>query len=241
MSFMDIKEMNTNNIDNNVHPWELSRCHQLLKIIIELKINPIKILDVGAGNLFIAKQLTLLFPESDISCIDSCFQTDEQKGKIFKYKMLDRITENISDLTLMLDVLEHIDNDTICLNQVVKKMKKQSVLILTVPAFQFLYTQHDFFLHHRRRYSLKLITNIIQKSGLKIEKVFYFYFSLFFLRFLQKKFNINVAHVGQWNYSKQNLLTKIITLILNIDFFLCTKFNNKLLGLSICIIASKSS
>ena len=57
------------------------------------------------------------------------------------------------DLICMFDVLEHIEHDTETLMAIKKLLTKHGRILITVPAYQWLYGAHDEFLHHKRRYS----------------------------------------------------------------------------------------
>lgn len=57
------------------------------------------------------------------------------------------------DLVLMLDVLEHVADDGAALRELRRVTKPGGALVLTVPAFQFLWSQHDETHHHFRRYT----------------------------------------------------------------------------------------
>lgn len=59
------------------------------------------------------------------------------------------------DAVLMLDVLEHLDDDQTALVSAARLVKPGGLLIATVPAYQWLWTERDQFHHHKRRYSAK--------------------------------------------------------------------------------------
>lgn len=74
------------------------------------------------------------------------------------------------DLICMFDVLEHIEEDKLSIQNLKNYLKEDGILLITVPAYQWLYGSHDKFLHHKRRYTLsqlKLLLNefnIVEKS-----------------------------------------------------------------------------
>jgi hypothetical protein len=78
-----------------------------------------------------------------------------------------------------MDVLEHTDDDIAVLQNTVEHCQSGGYLFITVPALQFLWSKHDEFLGHRRRYSLrslrKLITNC---QELEIMHMHYFFASI---------------------------------------------------------------
>ena len=59
------------------------------------------------------------------------------------------------DKVIMADVLEHIKNDELALLTALSKLKQGGKLIITVPAHQFLYNEHDKNLGHYKRYSIQ--------------------------------------------------------------------------------------
>jgi len=84
------------------------------------------------------------------------------------------------DVVLLLDVLEHIDDDRAALIDALRCLKPGGVVIACVPAFQFLWTLRDEFHHHRRRYSKKEFLSLF--SGLPLKRhVFGFYNFFLFL------------------------------------------------------------
>jgi|GEM_PF-41301 len=74
------------------------------------------------------------------------------------------------DVVASLDVLEHIGNDAAALKEMYRVLKDGGLLLLTVPAHPWLWTQHDEALHHHRRYTLKGLREKIGGAGFRIEK-----------------------------------------------------------------------
>ena len=83
------------------------------------------------------------------------------------------------DLICMLDVLEHIDDDLATLQSVRDKLNPKGTLLITVPAYKFLWSNHDVVSHHKRRYTKKHLIDIVSKSGLNIQYSTYFNTFLF--------------------------------------------------------------
>lgn len=83
------------------------------------------------------------------------------------------------DLICMLDVLEHIDNDLLALKSLRKKLNQNGRLLITVPAYQFMWSQHDVVHHHKRRYLKKQLIETLKQSGYKILYTTYFNTFLF--------------------------------------------------------------
>jgi SAM-dependent methyltransferase len=83
------------------------------------------------------------------------------------------------DLVAALDVVEHLDDDLASLRALGTQLKPGGWLLLTVPAFPFLWGRHDETHHHRRRYRRAGLTRVLSDAGLKPVKVTYFNSLLF--------------------------------------------------------------
>jgi SAM-dependent methyltransferase len=89
------------------------------------------------------------------------------------------VPQNKYAVLTMLDVLEHIDDDRAALRAAYNALTPGGALVITVPAFQFLWTGHDALAHHKRRYRRSELREKIQKSGFELEFISYFNFFLF--------------------------------------------------------------
>ncbi|MEO1615106.1 MAG: class I SAM-dependent methyltransferase [Planctomycetota bacterium] len=76
---------------------------------------------------------------------------------------------------LMLDVLEHIDQPEEPLRYAASLLEPDGILLITVPAFQSLWTRHDEINHHYRRYTKASMRALADRSGVLIDRAEYFY------------------------------------------------------------------
>ncbi len=83
------------------------------------------------------------------------------------------------DLVCLFDVLEHIDEDVATLEAVRALLAPGGHAVITVPAYRWLWSAHDKFLHHKRRYTAGELRTKINKSGLRIARLSYFNTFLF--------------------------------------------------------------
>ena len=83
------------------------------------------------------------------------------------------------DLVALFDVIEHIPDDRQVLEEVKRVLKPDGVVFISVPAYQFLYSQNDRVVHHLRRYTAGGLKGVINAAGLRAEKVTYFNTFLF--------------------------------------------------------------
>lgn len=94
------------------------------------------------------------------------------------------------DVVMLLDVLEHLEDDVAGARDVARVLKPGGMAIITVPAFRFLWTKHDESAHHFRRYRKKELCRVLEGAGLELVFVSYYNFFLFpliaFVRMLTK-------------------------------------------------------
>ena len=234
---MDLIECKRQGI--NRHPWELSR--------VECVINEVKkyhkgnkILDIGCGDSYLDYKLIEEIPEIDkIYGIDIYVQNEINDGKYSVVNSYSKLKKNKFDTILMFDVLEHVEDDFEFIEKTVYPLlKDDGRIILTVPAYQSLFSKHDMELKHFRRYNVKMMIDRCKKTKLNIINYHYFYATLLPLRFITKLLNKD-NKVNEWKYDENNLVTKIVRFILNIDYNICKKMNKLSFGLSLFIVLEK--
>jgi SAM-dependent methyltransferase len=79
-----------------------------------------------------------------------------------------------------LDVLEHVDDDLQALNEFQRVLRPDGFLLVTVPAYRFLWSEHDEALAHRRRYSASELHVKLTRAGFRVLKRSYVVFFAFF-------------------------------------------------------------
>lgn len=72
------------------------------------------------------------------------------------------------DVITAFDVIEHLDAPEESLRQMRARLSPGGKLVVTVPAFQFLWSKHDEVLQHRRRYSRELLVRHLEAGGLRV-------------------------------------------------------------------------
>ena len=83
------------------------------------------------------------------------------------------------DVVCMFDVLEHIDTHQEALESIREHINEDGRLFVTVPAYQWLWSQHDVAMHHHRRYTKKKLQEVLKEAGWKVDKIGYFNTFLF--------------------------------------------------------------
>lgn len=81
------------------------------------------------------------------------------------------IADASADVVTALDLLEHIPDDAAALREFARVLRPGGILLVTVPACPFLWSEHDEALDHLRRYRAARLRRIIADSGLLIERL----------------------------------------------------------------------
>jgi SAM-dependent methyltransferase len=84
-----------------------------------------------------------------------------------------------ADVVLLLDVLEHLDDDAAGLRGARGVLRESGLLVATVPAYGWLWGGHDVALGHRRRYVARGLLGLVNRAGYRVEHLTYFNTVLF--------------------------------------------------------------
>jgi len=223
------------------HPWKLSRGNCVLKKLKNKNFHTIA--DIGVNDMYYTK-MAKTFVDGKTYAVDIFFPENGMlKDDIICLNGIEKLPDNGLDGIVMMDVLEHIENDRLFFNTVVDKLSSKGKILITVPAWQFLFSTHDTRLGHYRRYNRKQLLKLLEHDDIKVEKCHYFYTSLFLARliFLFRKDNFSGNEIA-WKYSERNIITIIVKTVLDMDFWLSKilgKTGIYLPGLSLIAICGK--
>jgi hypothetical protein len=243
-AYMDLIERVDEN--ENRHPWEISRAENIFRIV-EHNAKDCVYADIGSGDMYFARKLSNITSKK-VYCVDLNFSEEKVDGQIIQLIDTSKIPDGTVDCLLLMDVLEHVEDDTAFLGNILKMVKDNGQIIITVPAFNILFSEHDKFLKHLRRYNLSQLQKITSEHNLIISGKFYFYSLLFVLRaFLMLLAKITpskpaIKGIGVWKHGPDHFITTSIVKTLNMDFAV-NKFLAKcgviFFGLSICMVCRK--
>ncbi|WP_456023263.1 class I SAM-dependent methyltransferase [Pseudomonas protegens] len=175
---MDLKETDILGDSINEHWYYCSKAAATRRLLGDARIS--RILDIGAGSGFFSHHLLTHTDAREAWCVDISYPADSSAttaGKPVHYR---RAIETIdADLVLLMDVLEHVDDDLGLLKMYVDKVPSGSRFLMTVPAFQFLWSGHDDFLEHKRRYTLAQFETLARDAGLTVQRGTYYFGAVF--------------------------------------------------------------
>lgn len=173
------------------HPWELARLDFFRRLIRRkgLHLRPVRILDVGSGDAwFAANLMPTLAAGSHITCFDSAYSDRHLQAFAAGPQISLTATrpDGEFDLVLLLDVLEHSENDAELLREIVTEVVPTGgIVAISLPAWGWLFGPHDVRLNHFRRYQPSDATRLVLRSGLVIESHGGLFHSLLLPRLLQ--------------------------------------------------------
>ena len=84
-----------------------------------------------------------------------------------------------AEVVLLLDVIEHVDDDVATLCAAREGVGEGGLLVVTVPAYRWLWSGHDEVLGHRRRYTAAELRAAVERAGFTVVRVSYFNTLLF--------------------------------------------------------------
>ena len=83
------------------------------------------------------------------------------------------------DVVMASDVLEHIEHDGEAVSEIARVLRPGGSAILSVPAHQWLFSQHDTALQHFRRYSRLAVRDLLERNRLMVCRLFYWNAAVF--------------------------------------------------------------
>lgn len=175
---MDLREQEALGDKAASHWYYRSKAKAVSRLLAETEFS--EVLDVGSGSGFFSRYLLAHSAATEAWCVDTGYKHESdglEAGKPIHFR---RAVDSVdARLVLMMDVLEHVDDDVGLLRAYAGKVPHGSMFLVSVPAFQFLWSGHDVFLEHRRRYSLPGLEKVIASAGLTVRHGSYYFGAIF--------------------------------------------------------------
>ena len=221
------------------HYWFSARNIIINKAVKKYSDHNEKIIEIGCGRGIVVKYLN----DFGSNCIGvdlaPCKPCDGAGSLIFTGIDALEVNEDIRHqfTTLMLlDVIEHIEDPLQFLYKLLEKYKNIKKIILTVPARQEIWSDHDVFNGHFRRYDLDMTFELIKSIDFKIEKNAYFFQSLYNLTRFLSRFKIGRKTQILPPLGIQSIVHRFLSYYLIVENLFA---HNKQKGSSIICIASR--
>ncbi len=225
---MDLSELRRN---VTRHPWELSRAQAIETLVNRHRMAAAAdILDLGCGDGFTGRHVRERLGNARYVGFDphllpeQCAAWSSGDGDI-QFLRDEPPFDARFDLVLLCDVIEHVEDPTALLRSAWSRTRRGGLMVVTVPAFQSLFGEHDRALKHFRRYSLGELRKTLRNAGVSNGASGYWFGSLILPRALavvreklRGTFSPKVdveAGIGDWNGGP--FATRSITALLNLD------------------------
>jgi len=167
------------------HWWYAARrsiLERVLERVIKVGVPDGKLYDLGCGvgaNLPVLEKFgpTLgvdLSPEA----IEFCKRRGRGNVALANLNVLEVLADNSGSVAMLADVVEHLDDPMPCLEAAYRALKPGGALIVTVPAYKFLWGPSDVVAHHKRRYTAPELRKLLEPL-FEIEHITYFNTLLF--------------------------------------------------------------
>jgi SAM-dependent methyltransferase len=167
--------------------WWLAGKYRIIQDVTQRAFRPAhgrpRVLDLGCGP---GNLLDFLAPHgdtygSDFSADALRFCAGRGHRRLFRADFHDLPLKSESfDLVTCIDVLEHLEDDQRAVAELQRILRPAGLLVVSVPAFQVLWGDHDTLYGHFRRYRAAEVRALLETAGLRVLKLTYFE-PLFFL------------------------------------------------------------
>lgn len=168
----------------DTHWWFVARRHILARLIASLDQHNPSVLEIGCGPGGNLPMLARLGPLCAVELDDYALSIARQRTPTADIRR-GWLPENLPfadrqfDLICLFDVLEHVEDDHAALTAIAQRLTPTGYIILTVPAYAWLYGPHDRTHHHHRRYTARALCQHARAAGLQPERSGYFNTLLF--------------------------------------------------------------
>lgn len=228
---------------DKTHWWFLGRRYLLRSMLPMLGKPDALILDAGCGTGLAASELSSLGKVVAMDVCGEVFRLKEWKtigvpcvGSVLEIPFQD----STFDLVVALDVLEHVADDNMAIRELYRVCKPGGIALITVPAYQWLWSSHDEAIGHKRRYSAALLSRCVTNAGFGVRKLSYAVSSVLVIamafRFARR---IIGKPSGESDLAPTpHLINKVLALLMRAEAFLL-RYISLPFGLSVLVIAEK--
>lgn len=144
---------------------------------------PQRVLDIGCGTganmKAFSRRNTTFGIDLSIQALHFCQKRGIQTVALSSVEQLP-FNDGTFDVITALDILEHADDDLQALREIRRVSRSTGLLFIAVPAYGFLWSEHDEALKHRRRYTAYELRNKLTITGYQVLRMSYFITTLFF-------------------------------------------------------------
>ena len=165
------------------HWWFVARREILLAVLRQHARVGGRFLDVGCGTGYRLERARESFDAWGIDAspiaLEMCRERGLERVALGSAEDLTGVGGERFDVAGLFDVIEHLDDDAAALRNVHDVLVPGGVVVVTVPAYMFMWSAHDVVNQHRRRYVRGQLGRVLAGAGFRVEKLTYFNARLF--------------------------------------------------------------
>jgi SAM-dependent methyltransferase len=162
--------------------WFVAKNNILLHLIERIAKPGARVADIGCGTGGLLAQLATKYDaigvEMDATARDAC----ARRGlRVLEGHLPDAIPlpDASFDLVVSSEVVEHVEDDRGAVARLASLLAPGGTLVITVPAHQWMWSEHDVANHHFRRYTRAQVRGLIEGTGLEVSLLTYQMVALF--------------------------------------------------------------
>lgn len=224
---MDFVEASNIDLQKESEHWWIRTRFQYIDLAIKsIKSEDISVLEIGCGT---AQNLAYLRNDSpfrnrikkvvgvDLNLPNGFNRPDLAANDILLNNQSDIPKEEKYNLLIMLDLIEHLNDPVALLKEYRDYLAPNGILLILVPSFQSLWSQHDVALGHVKRYTVPMLKRETTEAGFKAITQGYL-FSIFFpvVYILRRFFRDNSGESGESDLKLPNPLVNKICYFLGV-------------------------
>jgi SAM-dependent methyltransferase len=157
--------------------WYVSRRELVVRYVRSLGLpRNARLVDVGCGTGATASELGQFGKVVGVDLSDRALNYCTRRG--LSHLVRGRVealplASRAFDVLVATDIIEHIDDDLAGLREFLRVLKPGGHAVITVPAYQFLWSEHDEALMHKRRYLARQVSEQAAAAGFTVERLTY--------------------------------------------------------------------
>ena len=244
---MDAELINTERDLQETYWWFVGR-RAILKSVLRRFVKRARVaVDVGCGSGMNMHLLShhaefVIGLDSSSTALESAAPHEGRTARADGQEI--PLADSSVDILSALDVLEHMDDDMRALDEFRRVLRTDGYLLVTVPAYRFLWSEHDEALMHRRRYIASELHAKLNHSGFRVLKrtyaVFFLFFPIVFYRLFRGLFPKSPFAPRASHVMLPAPLNSLLIALLKLEAWLMGAINLPW-GTSIVVLAQKES
>lgn len=160
----------------DVHWWHVAKRSLISELLRDHSVG--RVLDVGCGGGAVMKLLTGRGTVYGLDSSPISLRSARDRG-FSTLSAADAIalpfSDGAFDVVMALDVIEHLESPDVVLREMRRTLQPDGRVIVTVPAYMWMWSYADHLLGHYRRYTRKRLTQELVEAGFRIERATYFH------------------------------------------------------------------